>query len=350
MTSTSDFYNACRDGKLDEVREKLSTMNLEDIDRMEPNGSTALHVACYRGHKEIVKLLLDKGARRSLLNKYKNLPYDESESDEIKALFRRQSAARFADDGSGHIDWMKCDASAANLARVYRFRHNGFGWNSQNIDHRMKYIREQMPKADLERISAFLNQAETDPHCLLRAYTVESDFYRILNKDLAMKHYNDGTNFGITYFIEFFYNNPTFENLSFKGKVYRGMNITQDDLKQYSVGGKIMCKAFMSTTKVRYIAEGFAAEGASARTKQHGELVKLSALCTYEIINNRTGLSIEGVSEYNHEKEVLVGPYSAFTITAIRQIRPNYVEIDLRECEEAPNVEEDNDDDDDDDD
>jgi hypothetical protein len=163
-----------------------------------------------------------------------------------------------------------------------------------------------------------------------------------------MKHYNDGTNFGITYFIEFFYNNPTFENLSYKGKVYRGMCITYDDLKQYSVGGKVMSKAFMSTTKDRSVAEDFATKGASNRTKKHGELVKLSVFCTYEIINNRTGLSIESISEYNHEKEVLIGPYSAFTIKAIRQLRPDYVEIDLRECEQPPNEDDDEEDDDDD--
>jgi len=347
-STVSDFYYACRNGKIDEVREQLPHMSLEEINQVQANDSTALHAACFYGHKEIVELLLEKGASRSILNKHKCLPYDEAEDDEIKKLFRRQSATRFADDGSGHIDWMKCDAAAEKLAREYRFRHSGFGWKSQNIDYRMKHIREEMASTDIESISLFLIQAQTDPHYLLRAYTVESNFYRKLNEDLAMKHYDQGTNFGITYFIDFFYNNPAFENLSFKGKVYRGMCITHDDLKQYSVGGKVMSKAFMSTTRARAIAEDFA-KGVGDRTKQHGGLVKLSVLCTYEIINNRTGLSIESISEYNHEKEVLVGPYSAFIITAIRQVRPDYVEIDLRECEQVQNKDDDDDDDDDDD-
>ena len=41
----------------------------------------------------------------------------------------------------------------------------------------------------------------------------------------------------VLHFIDFFYNNPAFDKLSFKGKVYRGMTVTQDDLKQYGVGG-----------------------------------------------------------------------------------------------------------------
>jgi len=345
-STTSEFYYACRNGLIDQVREQLPNMSLEEIDQIQANGSTALHAACYNNHKEIVQLLLDKGASRSILNIHRCLPYDEAENEEIKKLFIRQSATRFSDDGSGHIDWMKCDAAAEKLASEYRFRHSGFGWKDKNIEYRIKHIKKEMPHAEAERISIFLNLAQIDPRYLLTAYTVESEFYKKLNTDLATRHFNQGTNFGITYFIDFFYNNPAFEKLSFKGKVYRGMCATHDDLKQYSVGGKVMNKAFMSTTKVRSIAQGFA-EGAGNREKQHGGLVKLSVLCTYEIINDRTGLNIESISEYKAEKEVLVGPYAAFIITGIRQVTPKSVEIDLRECER---VNEENDDDDDDDD
>jgi hypothetical protein len=73
----------------------------------------------------------------------------------------------------------------------------------------------------------------------------------------------------------------------------------------------------------------------------------LSALCSFEIINRRTGLNIASLSEYKYEKEVLVGPYTAFLITAVRRISPNYAEIDLQECKRV--TEEDDDDDDDED-
>jgi hypothetical protein len=348
-STTSQFYYACRNGNVDEVREKLPNMTLEEMDQIQANGSTALHAASYYDHSEIVKMLLDRGASRSISNKHKCLPYDETENGEIKKLFLRQSATRFSDDGSGHIDWVKCDDAAEELSKDYRSRHTGFGWKSKDIDRRMKFIKNEMSHTDVERIGKFLDdaQARQDPSLLLKAYTVESDFYKKLNKDLATKHFDQGTNFGITYFIDFFYNNPSFGQLSYKGKVFRGMCITQDDLKQYGVGGKVMSKAFMSTTKDPTIAIAFATNGATNRQTQHGERVKLSAMCTYEIINDRTGLDIEKVSEYAVEKEVLVGPYTAFIIKAIRQKNPQYVEIDLRECEK-PNDDEDDDDDDED--
>jgi hypothetical protein len=326
-------------------------MTLDEIDKLQPNGSTALHAASYYGHIEIVQMLLERGASRSLENKYKCLPFDETEKQEIKKLFLRQSSSRFSDDGSGHIDWMKCDDAAAEIARDYRFRHAGLGWKSKHINHRIKFIRNEMSHTDAERIGKFLDDAEQkqDPSYLLKAYTVESDFYKKLNKDLATKHFQQGTNFGITYFIDFFYNNPAFEKLSFQGKVYRGMTVTQDDLKQYGVGGKVMNKAFMSTTKDRKIAEEFARNGSTHRQTQHGQQVKLSALCTYQIINNRTGLDVERISEYSMEKEVLVGPYTAFIIKAIQQ-KQQFVEIDLIECQQPIDEKDDEDDDEDDDD
>lgn len=345
-STTSEIYYACRNGDIDYVRKHLPNISLEEINQIQANGSTALHAACFYGHEEIVKLLLDHGASRSITNKHQCLPYDESKSETIKKLFIRTSTTRFSTDDSGHIDWMKCDEEAEKLAREYRIRHKGLGWNGK-VDHRLKHIQSEMPHATDKDVQYFLDQAKTDPCFLLTAYTAETPFYRKLNQDLATKHYNHGSNFGITYFIDFFYNHPAFENLSYTGHVYRGMTVTQDDLKQYTVGGKVMNKAFMSTTKKRAVAHDFAWKAANKRKTEPGQLVKVSALCSYEIVNKRTGLSIERFSEFRHEQEVLVGPYSAFMIIAIRHDRPEYVEIDLREIEQTWNDSDDDDDDDD---
>jgi hypothetical protein len=345
-SAASDFYYACRNGLTDVVKQQLPNMTIEEVDRVQANGSTALHAASYYGHIEIVKLLLEKGASRSIQNNHKCLPYDEAKKEEIKKLFIRP-LNRFSNDESGHINWMKCDVAAEQLAKDYRFRHTGFGWTSKNIEHRMKYIKDEMSHTEQQRIRAFLNQVKHDPKSLLRAYTVESDFYVKLNKDLATRHFDQGTNFGLTYFIDFFYNHPEFQSLSFKGKVYRGMTVTHDDLKEYSAGNKIMNKAFLSTTTDRHTAEQFAKKEANNRQTQDGNYVKLSSLCSFEIINHRTGLNIESLSEYQHEKEVLIGPYTAFLIIAVRRIASNYAEIDLRECETVKEEEEEDDDDDD---
>jgi ankyrin repeat protein len=48
------------------VKHCLETMTLEDINKMEPNGSTALHIAVYRGYEKILELLLEKVASQIL--------------------------------------------------------------------------------------------------------------------------------------------------------------------------------------------------------------------------------------------------------------------------------------------
>ncbi len=54
-------------------------MAITQINRIENNGNTALHVASYMGYEEIVRLLLIHGASRSIRNKTSNLRvYDEN--------------------------------------------------------------------------------------------------------------------------------------------------------------------------------------------------------------------------------------------------------------------------------
>ncbi|CAF1344382.1 unnamed protein product [Didymodactylos carnosus] len=310
-------------------------MTLAEINEIQSNGSTALHAATYYGHREIVKLLLKCGASRSIKNKYKCIPYEETENENIKKLFIRPTPNRFIGNGTGHIDWMKCDDEADEVASDYRYRHSGYGWKEKHFSRRLNFIRDGMSHANLENIQLLLDRAEKEqnPEHLITAYTAESDFYKRLNEDLATTHFDQGSNFGITYFVDFFYNNPEFAKLSYKGKVYRGMTMTRDDLKQYGKGVKLMNKAFMSSTKDRKVAEEFAKKVRVDRQTLEGEHVYLSALCTYEIVNNRTGLDIEQMSEYKHEKEVLIGPYSAFVVVNVKQNDPDYVEIELRECE-----------------
>ncbi|CAF0973672.1 unnamed protein product [Didymodactylos carnosus] len=81
----SDFYWACRNGEIERVKQLLKDIPYEDLNHLEPNGSTPLHAASYVGQTEIVHLLLhERGCRRDLLNRYDLTAYEEAFSDEIR--------------------------------------------------------------------------------------------------------------------------------------------------------------------------------------------------------------------------------------------------------------------------
>ena len=81
----SDLYIACRDGDIDLVQGLLASMSVEQINSIEPNGSTSLHIASSSGHSRIVKFLLDTGVvSRSIRNQHNLTAYSVAQSEEIR--------------------------------------------------------------------------------------------------------------------------------------------------------------------------------------------------------------------------------------------------------------------------
>ncbi|CAF0848746.1 unnamed protein product [Adineta steineri] len=125
---------------------------------------------------------------------------------------------------------------------------------------------------------------------------------------------------------------PTRNNEERPCQTFRGMNMTNNDLAQYTVGTRLMTKSFLSTTKNRSVAEAFAI-CRSATTDNN-----IPTLCTYTIKNRRTAYDLETISEYPEEKEVLIIPYSAFIVKGMdRYESPSetgiVIKIELEECE-----------------
>ncbi|CAF3594061.1 unnamed protein product [Rotaria sp. Silwood1] len=87
-TPVSIFYLACRSGDIDMVKRMLTTMKLKEINRLESNGSTALHVAVWYGHLEIVELLLKHGCSTTTINKYGKTAVEECRDERIRQVLQ----------------------------------------------------------------------------------------------------------------------------------------------------------------------------------------------------------------------------------------------------------------------
>ena len=63
------LHYACHWGSVDLVEPLLNRdSTAEFINAQDSNGDTALHIACRRGHKEAIKLLVTKGAVKDIKN------------------------------------------------------------------------------------------------------------------------------------------------------------------------------------------------------------------------------------------------------------------------------------------
>ena len=118
---------------------------------------------------------------------------------------------------------------------------------------------------------------------------------------------------------------------SFIGLVYRGMLISQTHLDKYIVGSRILNTAFLSTSTDRCIAEIFAGIDTDQPSSVQ-DSTEVKVLCKYTIRNRATAYNIQDLSTIQ-ESEVLVFPFSAFHVTAVRKISSGIVEVDFHECD-----------------
>ncbi|CAF2820607.1 unnamed protein product [Rotaria sp. Silwood2] len=154
-------------------------MSLDEINKLEPNDSTALHVAAYLGHEEIVELLLQKGACYTTVNRYNCTPLDEAKTDKIKQMIRRRmNKTRFISES---IEWVLQTDKADFQAHQYWKKLETYGQDLQFhvlIDYiKRNYLEKDLQNIeDIDTVIRYFNIAinERDPVYLLQAYTAET--------------------------------------------------------------------------------------------------------------------------------------------------------------------------------
>lgn len=330
----SAFYLACRNNQIDEVRRLLPYMSLDDINRIEPNGSTALHAASYFGHGEIVALLLEAGADRSISNRFGCKPFDEGKNDRIKNLFYRTPTANRYVNSMGAIEWVlfsdDVEEKAMENRDILQTLYNRTPVVKMLEKIQKNYLEKTLQNVKgVEIISRFFHKAvaEANPAWIINAYTAETDFYKILNAQIAGgAAENDSER---RYMIALLYFHPSLDQFAYIGTSYRAVECYESHIAQYRINALLMTKAFVSSSISESVVELSICqkevakqENTPSRWDQEGQKIqKILVMFVYHIKQRRTALHIENISQYPAEGEVLIMPYSVFKVLKISQTR-----------------------------
>ena len=176
-------------------------------------------------------------------------------------------------------------------------------------------ILKTIPKIPIEILSKYF----------IRLYTLESNFYKNINKDLELNKINKHLPF-----IKILYEGIKLRTLPFSSYInlYCASIISTDDLNKikYNVKNKInnlpsiitYTKSFLSFTKDKNIAEGILN---SINNKNYLSKV-LYIIDSNENINYNlsTHADIKNISFFPNDKEVLFFPFSSFEVKEINEI------------------------------
>ncbi|CAF0975665.1 unnamed protein product [Adineta steineri] len=365
-----DLYADCKDNNVEKIKEYIQHVPISQINHVESNGSTSLHVAAYYGFNELVKLLLKNGASRSIRNKHNLTAYEEARTSTIREIFKRfNDEDRFLSNIDINYEWiLVCEETFLHREHFRQQLLKTFARDStedlstkfDTVYDRIKehYIilfeQENLPQRQQLLIDWFFMNAsiEKNPIWIVKAYTSTTDFYKILNRHLAMyvlEYFHPTLNKSIDYklvnclidFVGIFIHSDGLDKLNYVGQCYRGMLMTKDDISQYTIGSQVMNMTLLSTSKQKTIAEIYAGDGQSKLMRQTPDfkLIHFSTVCTYTVRNKHTALDIHQISEVTDEEEILILPFSTFRVTSMKRNDPKkngiLIELELEECCES---------------
>jgi hypothetical protein len=358
------LYDACCKNDYTTLRGDLiiSAINTP----LDDQGNTALHIATLHGHADIIRLLLRYHASRTSLNNEGKTPEQMTSDEAIKKTF--QIPFRSLPNASeNHYVADKLEVEPIEWLDSYR---NAYRISYENHEHMKRWITKVPLKKLLEAIikdyidkmdfpadktrttiKDLLESAieENNPLPLAMVYTGNSGLCTRLNKDLAKLgsdfrfvstrlDYPDNEppkNLGQYIYASLMINHTVFRRYQYASKTFRGMVITAEDLEAYAMGKIVITRSFLSTSKNRKTAEVFLGRGHVVDRPQ--------VMCIYNVSNPRSSLCIEAFSEFPEEEEVLIVPFIAFEITAVKQvmmkeegIEHQVQEIELVECGPNP--------------
>ncbi|CAF0934134.1 unnamed protein product [Adineta ricciae] len=354
--SGADFYWACRNDNLQAAKNIYPHLTYEQLNEVQPNGSTALHDACARNHIHVVKFLLEIGCSRTTLNSQHQTAY-EIASPAIRELFKRPTSERFVQHYAGGLiknnsfnnakddeletpdDWVTGRTSDYSTYEAQFMLALG-----QSNSVFKNIVKKRLERNHNEELLKLFNKSISPIHGdyknaksllekffqklgvrhLITLYTMETSFYENL-KDEAD---------ALTAIL--YLNLHELRNRSFTGRSYRGATMNQSDLDAYRWASQkkeswrthiLETRILQSTSTEKSVALGFLGG-------QHGS-DRFSVLIEFEFPDHSpTAINLSKLSEqlpclsqYEDENEVLVLPFTLFTL---RDFKENDTDADYR--------------------
>lgn len=349
----SGFYCACRDNDIKKAKQFLRKITVAEINHIESNGSTALHIACHRNHFDIVQLLLNHGACRSILNLHNLTPYDETIDENIKKLFYRNERDYFISP-YGTITWHIWNPStwdsirAMNMYLECELYRVGLVTMLKHLqEHYLPCIR--LNEKEKQQIKWFFDKAIATQSSLpiFRAYSTPTKFHKIVNEHLAKALSRpiriDPARRSLTvsvYYLASIFTFSSINNIRPTGfETFRGMIMSKNELKKYRRGDIVVNTALVSTSENRSVASAFAGDnqGQLLRQSKGRHKLQIGAILHYKFRpNTDRSMSMSMISEFRDEDEVIIKPLTPFKVIVLRNqdtTNEESYEIDLEECD-----------------
>ncbi|CAF1288684.1 unnamed protein product [Adineta steineri] len=359
----SDLYLLCEKGETEKVRKILegsTRKTIDDLVKLEPNGSTALHIATKKGHVDIVRLLLEHRCSRTILNCYGKEAYKYAATPEMQKLFIRsetsdyfhnsetdKSVAHCFPDDKENKPLLEYLASFKTEEDVHQhsldFQTTAmwlrlFNWFSrtfpslvqndnlnletfklhENNDFK-EFLRLKLHgkhETALDELDEFRRKNSIES--LLRIYSNEEiGFYKSLNRQLVDSPQENDTSPHLCdrFIIEFHLRSDELAERRFLGTVYRGATMDSNQLLLYEKAlenkprGVITFRAFTSTSEDIDVALNFLLRAPSLESHQIRVLYIIETK-----VKSPTIIGIADVSEYPHEEEILFMPGNLFVV------------------------------------
>lgn len=344
----SSFYCACRNGDIATVRNMLPKLTYEQANQIEPNGSTALHAACFHNQPQIVRLLLENGCSRTTVDSNGATAYQVAATDEIRALFQRPPSNRFVDDcvtdsfklvPSNGTDALDDDDFPDDLVKGYisaADAHEATFMISMATTSNplQRIVRRRIQAESIQSVGELLSRSvpktasdfgammtlfkdfkdKKDVSNLLTMYTHETDFFRNLR--------NEPDSFTV---LLYFHLNEL-QSRAYQGESHRGALMTKNDIDAYRwaerrKGYVLETRTLQSTSKKQSVAEVFIHMNLGKRPGTYPVMLELNfhEKCPTAIDLTEISDKLPCVSAVPPEEEVLLLPYTLFTVEKLKR-------------------------------